>query len=170
MFRKFWPPPCQTQLPSMGGWAEGLVCTDPGARTPISVSGIYILQVQEIETASWTLNVHMHYTYTSRWVKIRLHTGNHLPRLPGSALKVPVMGGGGGWSYPLSSQAPTLRSTWAVTISLCTLVLSILARACQQKRFCWPFWKLGTYRMTPDKHQTGVSKETVPKSLKIFIF
>jgi hypothetical protein len=41
-------------------------------------------------------------------VNIRLHTGNQLPRLPGSALKVP------GWvrwvvvgSYPLSSQAPT---------------------------------------------------------------
>ena len=41
-------------------------------------------------------------------MKIRLHTENQLPRLPGSALKVP---GGGcvGWvaSYPLSSQAPT---------------------------------------------------------------
>ena len=33
----------------------------------------------------------------------RLHTKNELPRLPGSALKVP------GWvgSYPLLSQAPT---------------------------------------------------------------
>ena len=43
--------------------------------------------------------------------KIRLHTKNQLPRLPGSALKVPVwVGGVGGWvvgSYPLSSQAPT---------------------------------------------------------------
>ena len=25
----------------MGGWAEGLACADPGARTPISVSGNY---------------------------------------------------------------------------------------------------------------------------------
>ena len=29
-------------LVSMGGRAEGLVCADPGARTPISASGIYI--------------------------------------------------------------------------------------------------------------------------------
>jgi hypothetical protein len=33
-----------------------------------------------------------------------MHTKNQLPRLPGSALKVP---GGGVGSYPLSSQAPT---------------------------------------------------------------
>ena len=26
-------------LKSMGGWAEGLACADPGARTPIGVSG-----------------------------------------------------------------------------------------------------------------------------------
>ena len=36
-----------------------------------------------------------------------LHTENQLPRLPGSALKVPVVGGGWVGSYPLSSQAPT---------------------------------------------------------------
>ena len=41
------------------------------------------------------------------WVKIRLHTENQLPRLPGSALKVPVVGGVVVASYPLSSQAPT---------------------------------------------------------------
>ena len=41
----------------------------------------------------------------SSWVKIRLHTENQLPRLSGSALKVP--GGGGVGSYPLLSQAPT---------------------------------------------------------------
>ena len=29
-------------LMSMGGRAEGLVCTDPGARTPIGVSGINV--------------------------------------------------------------------------------------------------------------------------------
>ena len=28
-------------LMSMGGWAEGLACADPGARTPIGVSGIF---------------------------------------------------------------------------------------------------------------------------------
>ena len=28
-------------LVSMGGRAEGLACADPGARTPIGVSGIY---------------------------------------------------------------------------------------------------------------------------------
>jgi hypothetical protein len=38
-----------------------------------------------------------------------LHTENQLPRLSGSAFKVPGGGGGGGvvGSYPLSSQAPT---------------------------------------------------------------
>jgi hypothetical protein len=45
--------------------------------------------------------------HLSSWVKIRLHTENQLPRLPGSALKVP------GWwwvvvaSYPLLSQTPS---------------------------------------------------------------
>ena len=29
---------------------------------------------------------------SSSWVKIRLHAENHLPRLPGSALKVSVVG------------------------------------------------------------------------------
>ena len=45
----------------------------------------------------------------SSWVKIRLHTENQLPRLPGSALKVLGWWWGGGWmaSYPLLSQAPT---------------------------------------------------------------
>ena len=33
----------------------------------------------------------------SSWVKIRLHTENQLPRLPGSALKVPVWWGWVGW-------------------------------------------------------------------------
>jgi hypothetical protein len=46
--------------------------------------------------------------FSSSWVKIRLHTENQLPMLPGSALKVPVGGWGGVvGSYPLSSQAPT---------------------------------------------------------------
>jgi hypothetical protein len=40
-------------------------------------------------------------------VKIRLHTKNQLPRLPGSALKVPGWWWGGVASYPLLSQAPT---------------------------------------------------------------
>ena len=31
-------------LVSMGGRAEGLACTDPGARTPIGVSGIFLRQ------------------------------------------------------------------------------------------------------------------------------
>jgi hypothetical protein len=44
---------------------------------------------------------------SSSLVKIRLHTENQLPRLPGSALKVPVGWGGGVGSYPLLSQAPT---------------------------------------------------------------
>jgi hypothetical protein len=42
------------------------------------------------------------------WVKLSLYTENQLPRLSGSALKVPAWGGvvvvG---SYPLLSQAPT---------------------------------------------------------------
>ena len=37
---------------------------------------------------------------------MRLPTKNQFPRLPGSALKVPVWGGGVG-SYPLLSLAPT---------------------------------------------------------------
>ena len=43
-------------------------------------------------------------------VKIRLHTENQLPRLPGSALKVPVVVGWVvGWvvGLPLSCLAPT---------------------------------------------------------------
>ena len=32
-------------LVSMGGRAEGLACTDPGARTPIGASGIMIIFV-----------------------------------------------------------------------------------------------------------------------------
>ena len=36
-----------------------------------------------------------------------MHTENQLPRLPGSALKVPGGGWGGVGSYPLSSQVPT---------------------------------------------------------------
>jgi hypothetical protein len=35
---------------------------------------------------------------STSWVKIRLHAENQLPRLPGSALKVYVGGGGVGWS------------------------------------------------------------------------
>ena len=44
---------------------------------------------------------------SSSWVKIRLHTENQLPRLPGSALKVPGWWGGVVASYPFLSQAPT---------------------------------------------------------------
>ena len=45
---KLYPPPppsdmCAEKFPlvSMGGRAEGLACTDPGARTPIGASGIF---------------------------------------------------------------------------------------------------------------------------------
>ena len=31
-----------TPVVSMGGRAEGLACTDPGARTPIGMSGIFL--------------------------------------------------------------------------------------------------------------------------------
>ena len=36
--------PCAGKFPltSMGGRAEGLLCADPGARTPIGVSGILL--------------------------------------------------------------------------------------------------------------------------------
>ena len=40
-------------------------------------------------------------------IKIRLYSENQLPRLPGSALEVPVVGGRVVGSYTLSSQAPT---------------------------------------------------------------
>ena len=38
-------------LVSMGGRAEGLACTDPGARTPIGASGIFnfILMLMGVE-------------------------------------------------------------------------------------------------------------------------
>ena len=54
----------------------------------------------------------------SSWVKIRLHTKNQLPRLPGSALKVPGWVGGGGWWVPTHYQVKhqlMLRLSWAVT-------------------------------------------------------
>ena len=50
---------------------------------------------------------HFFWGRLSSWVKIRLHTENQLPRLSGSALKVPVWWGGVVASYPLLSQAPT---------------------------------------------------------------
>jgi hypothetical protein len=53
---------------------------------------------------------------SSIWVKIRLHTKNQLPRLPGSAVKVPVWVGG--WvptHYKVKLQL-MLRLSWAVTI------------------------------------------------------
>ena len=59
----------------------------------------------------------------SYWVKIRLHTENQLPRLPGSALKVPV--GGVGWlptHYQVKLQLK-LRLSWAVTTTLVGVVL-----------------------------------------------
>jgi hypothetical protein len=34
-------------LVSMGGRAEGLACADPGARTPIGASGIYLLYLND---------------------------------------------------------------------------------------------------------------------------
>ena len=38
---------CTGKLPlvSMGGRAEGLACADPGARTPIGVSGIFFAYI-----------------------------------------------------------------------------------------------------------------------------
>jgi hypothetical protein len=51
----------------------------------------------------------------SSLVKIKLHTENQLPRLPGSALKVP------GWWVPPHYQVKLqlqLRLSWAVTIHL----------------------------------------------------
>ena len=53
----------------------------------------------------------------SSWVKIRLHTENQLPRLSGSALKVP--GWGGGWvpsHYHVKLQL-MLSLSWAVTMT-----------------------------------------------------
>jgi hypothetical protein len=56
---------------------------------------------------------------SSRLVKIRLHTENQLTRLPGSALKVPVVVMVvGGWvptHYKVKLQV-MLRLSWAVTI------------------------------------------------------
>jgi hypothetical protein len=42
-------------LVSMGGRAEGLACSDPGARTPIGASGIFssILVVEQLYKHSW---------------------------------------------------------------------------------------------------------------------
>ena len=55
---------------------------------------------------------------SSTWVQTRLHTENQLPRLPGSALKVP--GWGGRWWVPTHYQFKLklmLRLSWAVTIN-----------------------------------------------------
>ena len=54
----------------------------------------------------------------SSWVKIRLNTENQLPRVPGSALKVPV-GVVVGWvptHYQVKLQL-MLRLSWAVIIA-----------------------------------------------------
>ena len=55
----------------------------------------------------------------SSLVKIRLHTENQLPRLSGSALKVPGwwVGWGGVDSYPLLSQAPCDNKYVTITIT-----------------------------------------------------
>jgi hypothetical protein len=59
--------------------------------------------------------------FSSSWVKIRLHTKNQLPRLPGSALKVPVVVVVVvGWWLPTHYQVKLqlqLRLSWAVTIN-----------------------------------------------------
>ena len=52
---------------------------------------------------------------SSSSVKIRLYTENQLPRLPGSALKVPVVGGWVPTHYKVMLQL-MLRLSWAVTI------------------------------------------------------
>ena len=59
--------------------------------------------------SNWCCFLHI----SSSWVKIRLYTENQLPRLPGSALKVPVVG----WvltHYQVKLQL-MLRQSWAVT-------------------------------------------------------
>ena len=40
-------------LVSMGGRAEGLACTDPGARTPIGTSGNFTLRTEIVGRNSW---------------------------------------------------------------------------------------------------------------------
>ncbi len=78
---------------------------------------------------------------SSSWVKIRLHTENHLPGLPGSALKVCLVGlrricGGCCTEYVvvqlITLSTPTRVEVelgygccWAVTISLCFADISI---------------------------------------------
>jgi hypothetical protein len=64
---------------------------------------------------------------SSSWVNIRLHTENQLPRLPGSALKVPGGGGGVVGSYPLLSQAPTPVEVELGCDNMCSINYSQLA-------------------------------------------
>ena len=72
----------------------------------------------------------------SSWVKIRLHTENQLPMLPGSALKVPVwvvVVGGVVASYPLLSLTPT-----PVEVELgCDNIMSKLGLSCAKLNSSW---------------------------------
>jgi hypothetical protein len=45
-FDFFWPDMCVVKFPlvSMGAWAEGLACADPGVRAPIGASGNFLQQ------------------------------------------------------------------------------------------------------------------------------
>ena len=60
---------------------------------------------------------------SSSWVKIRMHTENQLPRLPGSALKVPVIVVGR-TQYQVKHQ-PMLRLSWSMTIFSLNICLCV---------------------------------------------
>ena len=75
------------------------------------------------------------------WVKIRLHTENQLPRLSGSALKVPVWGGVVGWWVPTHYQVKLqlmLRLSWAVTIRYVLLDSYKISEPLSEKQLSQP--------------------------------
>ena len=66
-------------LTSMGGRAEGLVCTDTGARTPISASGNLLLFFMDGCSGGW-----VKWKYGQIWKYVVT------PSLPRSWLRVPL--------------------------------------------------------------------------------
>ena len=61
---------CAAKFPlmSMGGRAEGLALADPGARTPISVSGNFLLVIQLVSLVDTvSLNCYFHCSGMDGW-------------------------------------------------------------------------------------------------------
>ena len=82
----------------------------------------------------------------SSWIKIRLHTENQLPRLTGSALKVPVVVG---WWVPTHYQVKLqlmLKLSWTMTTSEVILQTHVLkggwatSSIMRRRKAVWAVW------------------------------